>query len=391
MGEPGPTTLLNAEADLAHERSLAKTIYHATVGPAVLCVALLTAVGQWGLAIPLGIGVSTVALTWLPLSLGRVRLARSFFLLSLGSALLSLDALFGGHAVDIAGFLYIALPFTFRPTAPIRRTAPSLALSILLVGTLLYHPWPDAWRLQSAIDNSRVLYLAIGGLTLANLGALYLNMQRSRLAMTRVLHGAAAEAQAASMAKSAFLANMSHELRTPLTAIIGYADLLAAADLPPELADHAHVIGRNSRHLLLLLTDILDLSKVEAGKMVADYADVSPVQVMAEAVSVVRVKAVEKGLELRLRFLDPMPRKVHIDALRLRQVVLNLLSNAVKFSADGSVDVNVRLHNHNGRGTLAVGVVDQGPGICPQLPSDTPYNVYHYCFLGPFIYSVLWD
>jgi len=169
----------------------------------------------------------------------------------------------------------------------------------------------------------------------------------------------AVEAELANATKSMFLANMSHEIRTPMTAILGFANLIgelldeAAIYAGPQwqanLAvqrEHLHTIQRNGEHLLRLINDILDLSKIEAGKMQVERVPCRPVQIVEEVASLMRVRAVEKGLSLDIRYQFPLPETILSDPVRLRQILVNLVGNALKFTAHGGVEVVVR-HQEN--------------------------------------------
>lgn len=173
------------------------------------------------------------------------------------------------------------------------------------------------------------------------------------------------EALALSEAKSQLLANLSHEIRTPLTAVLGFADRL----LDPTLDDRQRIdsvltIRRNGRHLLRVLDDLLDLSKIESGRLELVVAPTSPTRILADVGSLMRVSAVEKGLAFEVTFATPIPATVDTDATRLRQVVLNLVSNAIKFTDAGSVRV-VAAWEEPGtpEATLRVEVVDTGVGL----------------------------
>ena len=175
---------------------------------------------------------------------------------------------------------------------------------------------------------------------------------------------ASVAAEAASRSKSAFLANMSHEIRTPLSAIVGYADLLVDPAADPASAERAAApdgIRRNARHLLGLIGDILDVSKIEAGKMTVERLPLDLPQLVAEVASLMRPRAVTKGLAFRVAFDGPVPRTVRTDALRLKQVLVNLIGNATKFTPSGSVTLRVSCGP-----TLAFAVVDTGIGMTPE-------------------------
>jgi signal transduction histidine kinase/ActR/RegA family two-component response regulator len=179
-----------------------------------------------------------------------------------------------------------------------------------------------------------------------------------------------AEALAASQAKSQFLANMSHEIRTPMTAILGYCDELATSVSEPELVDAVQTIHRNGRHLLQLINDILDLSRIEAGKLTVETMPVSPTQLVREVASLMRVRAKAKGLPLTIEFRGPIPRQIESDPLRLRQILINLVGNAIKFTEVGCVRIITSLAtNGGGYESLRFDVVDTGVGISAETVS----------------------
>lgn len=179
---------------------------------------------------------------------------------------------------------------------------------------------------------------------------------------------AAASAEAASVAKTSFLANMSHEIRTPMTAIVGYADMMLEPDqTPDQRRDCLSTIRRNARHLLELINDILDVSKIEAGKMTVERIEVDLPRLVAEVVSMMRPRCLEKGLDFQLIFDGPVRRHIQSDPLRLRQILVNLISNAVKFTRQGMVILKVRCavgaRTNLGESAIRFEVVDTGIGI----------------------------
>jgi len=182
----------------------------------------------------------------------------------------------------------------------------------------------------------------------------------------------AVAAEGATLAKSEFLANMSHEIRTPMTAILGFAKL--AQDGCPAQCEFGQVshreylatIARNGEHLLQLLNDILDLSKVEAGRLAVERIDVSPLKLAEEVESLMRVRSDAKGLDLHVEFDGLVPETIRTDPTRLRQILLNLLGNAIKFTEQGSVSLLVRMAEASaGAPALVFDVVDTGLGMTP--------------------------
>ena len=189
---------------------------------------------------------------------------------------------------------------------------------------------------------------------------------RSLEASCGELERAHALAEAATRAKSEFLANMSHEIRTPMTAILGYTDLLRDHEL--SRADHhtyLNVIRRSGDHLLELINDILDLSKIEAGRMTVERVACSPVEVVGEIAAVMRMRARKKGLAFDLTCDGPLPERIASDPTRVKQILLNLVSNAIKFTLRGGVRIVCRLERAtvSGRHQLCFEVHDSGIGL----------------------------
>ncbi|MEH0168081.1 PAS domain S-box protein [Roseateles microcysteis] len=186
-------------------------------------------------------------------------------------------------------------------------------------------------------------------------------------ARTRELAAATEAAKAANLAKSAFLANMSHEIRTPMNAIIGLAHLLKRDSLDPTALERLGKLSDAAQHLLQVITDILDLSKIESGKLVLDEQVFSPAALMSRCCALMLERAREKGLSLQVDPVD-LPAQVRGDPTRLSQALLNLLSNAVKFTAQGSVQMSARLLESCGQGPLLrFEVRDTGIGIAADL------------------------
>jgi len=174
------------------------------------------------------------------------------------------------------------------------------------------------------------------------------------------------EARRANEAKSCFLANMSHEIRTPLTSIIGFSEQLAKAEYvsSDEHAEWLRTIHTNGKHLLSLINDVLDLSKIEAGEMTYERVPINPGQVVREAVDVVKQRADDAGLTLTVQQDPGLTDCIEGDPTRLRQVLVNLIGNAVKFTPTGGITVHARLEQPRGTGpVLRVDVTDTGVGI----------------------------
>ncbi len=173
-------------------------------------------------------------------------------------------------------------------------------------------------------------------------------------------------AEAASRAKSRFLANMSHEIRTPMTAILGFTDLLLGQLDAPEAVEMAETVKRNGAHLLQIINDVLDVSKIEAGRLELERVRWSPRQIVAEVMSLLKVRADAKGLTLRDDYEGALPETILTDPTRLRQILVNLAGNAVKFTESGGVRIVTRLLREAGKEPLLrFDVIDTGEGI-PQ-------------------------
>jgi PAS domain S-box-containing protein len=172
-------------------------------------------------------------------------------------------------------------------------------------------------------------------------------------------------AEAANQSKSDFLANMSHEIRTPMNAILGFTDVLRRgyAKTMEERRKHLNTIHTSGSHLLQLINDVLDLSKVEAGRMEVEQLELAPHVLAAEVIKTLLVKAEEKSIFLDLEVDGPIPDKVLGDPTRLRQIITNLVSNAVKFTDEGGVKVILHLTAAGDETRFAIDVVDNGIGI----------------------------
>ncbi|MEJ2107439.1 MAG: response regulator [Acidiferrobacteraceae bacterium] len=185
---------------------------------------------------------------------------------------------------------------------------------------------------------------------------------------TAQLADARDEAIKANRSKSAFLANMSHEIRTPLTAIIGFSEsLLDANQSMAERVDAIGTITRSGKHLLKIINDILDLSKIEADKLEIERIPVNPFEILADVESIVALMAQEKGLAFRIEYDFPLPLQIQSDPLRLKQILINLCNNAIKFTHEGSVRIKVSCDRD--AGALYFKVIDTGIGLSEEQAS----------------------
>ncbi|MFQ5589817.1 MAG: response regulator [Phycisphaerae bacterium] len=228
-------------------------------------------------------------------------------------------------------------------------------------------------RLTSHIDalESMARWMSLGAGTVAVVLVIgFTRRQRHLLARLserqKSLACALRAAEEATLAKSAFLANMSHEIRTPMTAILGFADDLAECVTEPEQLKAVATIRKNGEHLLGIINDILDLSKIEAGGLIVERITCSPCRIIAEAVSIIKVSADRRGLTFGVEYVRQIPETIQTDPPRLRQILVNLLGNAIKFTERGGVRLIVCLVEDDNEPRLQLDVVDTGIGMTKE-------------------------
>ncbi|XXX80289.1 ATP-binding protein [Sorangium sp. So ce134] len=227
-------------------------------------------------------------------------------------------------------------------------------------------PWRTAW---ATLGYAAALSgLAYAGVRL-RLRALRRRTRELELLVdqrTAELKAAKDAADAANQAKTTFLASISHELRTPLNGILGYAQLLQRSGrLVAEDRRSVDVVRRSGEHLLTLIDDVLDLARIEAGRMDLAPADVHLPSLARTVAELCKVRAAQKGLAFELEVADGTPAWVRVDEKRLTQVLLNLLGNAIKFTRAGRVTFRVAPRDGHARGGVVFRVEDTGPGIAP--------------------------
>ena len=199
------------------------------------------------------------------------------------------------------------------------------------------------------------------------------NLEHKVQLRTQELQQLAEELRDASEAKSRFLANMSHEIRTPMTSIIGYADGIILGDIQPHERNHGiRVILQNSRHVLGLINDILDMSKIEANRLEIELVETDLFATIAEIESLLGKQIRDKGLKFKVDYQFPLPDWIVSDPTRLRQILLNLATNALKFTSQGYIKLTVSCNKKQ----LIIKVKDTGIGMTDSEQKDlfTPFH-----------------
>jgi signal transduction histidine kinase/ActR/RegA family two-component response regulator len=200
---------------------------------------------------------------------------------------------------------------------------------------------------------------------------------RDELQIEEALLVAKKAAEAASQAKSNFLANMSHEIRTPMNAVVGFTEMLMDTSLNDEQLEHAKILKRSGDGLLVLIDDILDFSRIEAGQLVLETVEFAPQATAHQVCDLIRPSVANKPIEVLCRIGDEVPANVRGDPARFKQVLVNLMGNAAKFTEAGEIELVMDIRGHkNSRVGLQAIVRDTGIGISKRQ-TDTIFEVFH--------------
>jgi two-component system, sensor histidine kinase RpfC len=352
---------LQARTDSEHEQVLIRCVI--ALAAAVYLAIVAAGTGDAGelarACLPLAAAYMTGSLALLAhlLTHGGPWPVRRYAGMLLDIAALTLVLVIGGEAAAVFFPFYLWVTFGMGFRYGRRYLLASAALS--LVSFALVIALSDYWQAHPALA---------GGL-----GAALVILPAYASSLLERLTEALAKAEAASRAKSRFLATMSHELRTPLNAIIGMSDLLRSSSLDIEQRDMLHTVRASARTLLEMIDDVLDVAKVESGRVAAETVDFDLHELVATVRAMLHHQALTKGLELRVRIDPGLPPHLRGSARSLKQILINLVANGIKFTETGSVTLALRALDRDERGVgLLIEVSDTGIGI----PADAQARIF---------------
>jgi len=230
---------------------------------------------------------------------------------------------------------------------------------VCIIGFLIVVSFNEFWREHILLSVGNIMWLIIIPAHLSNL--------------LTYLEDAISSAEAANRAKTSFIANMSHEIRTPLTSIIGFSRTLLNKEQSSVKKENAlEAIIRNGEHLTAIINDILDISKIEAGKLELDRHEFSIIEVIHEIDLLFRQRIESEGLAFTINYNFPIPDKIFSDSLRIKQILINLCSNAIKFTNHGGITIDISFDTDNRE--LLFAVTDSGIGLSQSKTSDIFLN-----------------
>jgi len=318
-------------------------------------------------------GVYSLALLLLTTRFGRYGSEQLSFVVA--SAACGMAIFAGWPSIDGRNpFAHFAFVFpiamtAFVPVRPLRALALGIEIALQYEIVRRWCPFPDMLPLGEAISISIAFGLA-GALAAQSQRYLMAELYRARAVAESQSHELAMardRALEASRVKTQFLANMSHEIRTPMAAILGFTDLIAEHFKDQaqceEVSEAFDTVQRNGDHLLRLINDILDLSRLEVSEVQVERRLCSPDDLVAEIVRILSSRAREKGIELSVDRSPDAPRVLPTDPMRFRQIVLNIVENAIKFTTSGSVRIRLQAGRLDSGTALTVEVRDTGVGM----------------------------
>ncbi|CAE7902287.1 ppc [Symbiodinium necroappetens] len=227
--------------------------------------------------------------------------------------------------------------------------------------------------LESQLLALRTVAVAFSALSLVIVGGfgVYFTLRVGRRITDQndEIHREIEQREQACRVQDEFLANMSHEIRTPMTSILGFASILESPEETPAAKemrkDATSTIQRNAKHLLTIINDILDIAKLRAGRIELETQRVDPVAMVEGVVSLMRPNAIDRGLTMTVRYDTAIPKWIHADPVRVRQILLNLIGNAIKFTENGGVTLAVSVEGEHPT-AVRFAVIDTGIGIAPE-------------------------